>query len=42
MAQKTYPLKEHTETIIRNPKKVGLFGYRQGCVVGAIGVVLVF
>ena len=30
VAEKTYLFKElYIETIIRNPKKVGLFGYRQ-------------
>ena len=29
VAEKTYPFKElYIEAIIRNPKKVGLFGYR--------------
>ena len=31
MAQKTYLFEElYMKTIIRNPKKVGLFGYRYG------------
>ena len=31
MAQKDYLVKElYIETIIRNPKKVDLFGYREG------------
>ena len=38
MAQKTYLFKElYIETIIRNPKKVGLFAYREGYLrVGAV------
>ena len=39
MAEKTYLFRElYIETILRNPKKVGLFGYRWALGVYGLGV----